>query len=55
MNHLEANGVRRVIEIGPGKVLTSQLKRSNPNLECVALDEAAALGSFESLRMSGNV
>lgn len=54
MDLLEAKGVRRVIEIGPGKILTSQLKRSNPNLECVSLDEAAALGGpLESLRVSG--
>lgn len=56
MNFLEAQGVRRVVEIGPGKSLTAQLKRSNPNLEAMSLDEAAALGkSFETLRMSGNV
>lgn len=56
MSWLEASGVRRVMEIG-GKTLTAQLKRSNPNLECIALDELAALGNapFESLRMSGNV
>jgi [acyl-carrier-protein] S-malonyltransferase len=48
MDFLEANGVRRVIEIGPGKILTSQLKRSNPNLEAVSLDEAAALPSRAS-------
>lgn len=53
MDWLESKGVRRVIEIGPGKILTAQLKRSNPNLECIALDEAAALGPFENLRVSG--
>ncbi len=44
MDWLEANGVRRVVEVG-GKLLTAQLKRSNPNLEAVSLDEAAALGA----------
>lgn len=48
MDLLEANGVRRVIEIGPGKILTAQLKRSNPNLECTSLDEAAALGAEQA-------
>ena len=45
MNMLEARGVRRVMEIGPGRILASQLKRSNPSLECMSLDEAAALAS----------
>jgi [acyl-carrier-protein] S-malonyltransferase len=45
MDMLEAKGVRRAIEIGPGRILTGQLKRSNPNLEAVSLDEAAALGA----------
>lgn len=43
MNLLQRHGVQRVIEIGPGKVLTAQLKRSNPGLEAVSLDEADAL------------
>jgi [acyl-carrier-protein] S-malonyltransferase len=56
MDTAQANGVRRVIELGPGRILTSQLKRSHPDLELGSLDEAAALKApFESLRMSGNV
>lgn len=43
MNLLETEGVKRVIEIGPGKILTGQLKRSNPGLEAISLDEAEAL------------
>lgn len=42
LDWLEANGVTRVVEIG-GKLLTAQIKRSNPNLEAVSLDESAAL------------
>jgi [acyl-carrier-protein] S-malonyltransferase len=53
MDTAQAKGVRRVIELGPGRILTSQLKRSHPDLELGSLDEAAALKSFESLRMSG--
>jgi [acyl-carrier-protein] S-malonyltransferase len=52
---IQANGVRRVIELGPGRILASQLKRSHPGLELGSLDEAAALRPFESVRMSGNV
>jgi [acyl-carrier-protein] S-malonyltransferase len=44
LDWLEANGVRRVVEIG-GKLLTAQIKRSNPDLEAVSLDETAALGA----------
>ena len=40
---LEALGVTRIIEIGPGRILINQAKRSNPGLEGVSLDEAAAL------------
>ncbi|MEK7248704.1 MAG: ACP S-malonyltransferase [Chloroflexota bacterium] len=54
MNWLEANGVRRVMEIG-GKTLTAQLKRSNPNLECIAVDEAAALGRAARTGEASNV
>jgi hypothetical protein len=36
--------VNRVLEIG-GKLLTAQLKRSNPNLHAVSFDEAAAIGT----------
>jgi [acyl-carrier-protein] S-malonyltransferase len=39
----QASGVRRVIELGPGRILTSQLKRSHPDLKLGSLDEAAAL------------
>lgn len=55
MDLLETKGVRRVIEIGPGKILTAQLKRSNPNLECISLDEAAALGKAARTGEASNV
>lgn len=42
---LERLGVKRVAEVGPGRILTAQLKRSNPGLEAISLDEAAALGA----------
>lgn len=40
-----AKGVRRVVELGPGKVLTAQLKRSHPDFELSNLDEATAIGT----------
>lgn len=55
MDLLESKGVRRVIEIGPGKILAAQLKRSNPNLECISLDEAAALGKAARTGEASNV
>jgi [acyl-carrier-protein] S-malonyltransferase len=56
MDAAQANGVRLVIELGPGRILTSQLKRSHPDLELGSLDEAASLKApLESLRMTGNV
>ena len=39
------NGVRRVIELGPGKILSGQLKRSHPDFDLSNLDEAAAVGT----------
>jgi [acyl-carrier-protein] S-malonyltransferase len=33
MDFLQAAGVQRVMEIGPGQVLTNQLKRSHPDLQ----------------------
>jgi malonyl CoA-acyl carrier protein transacylase len=40
-----AKGVRRVMELGPGKVLSAQLKRSHPDFDLSNLDEAAAVGT----------
>jgi [acyl-carrier-protein] S-malonyltransferase len=40
-----AKGVRRVVELGPGKILSAQLKRSHPDFELANMDEAAAIGS----------
>jgi [acyl-carrier-protein] S-malonyltransferase len=49
MDTAQANGVRRVIELGPGRILTSQLKRSHPDFELRSLDETAALGVKSSV------
>jgi [acyl-carrier-protein] S-malonyltransferase len=42
MDMARAKGVRRVVELGPGRVLTAQLKRSHPDFELTNLDEATA-------------
>ena len=36
---MAAAGVRRAIEVGPGKVLTAQLKRSHPGLDARPIEE----------------
>jgi [acyl-carrier-protein] S-malonyltransferase len=36
---MEAAGARRAIEVGPGKVLTAQLKRSHPGLDAQSIEE----------------
>jgi len=36
---MEAAGARRAIEVGPGKVLTAQLKRSHPRLDARSIEE----------------
>ncbi|HUF53987.1 MAG TPA: ACP S-malonyltransferase [Dehalococcoidia bacterium] len=36
---MAARGVRTMVEVGPGKTLTSQLKRSHPDLEVRAIEE----------------
>lgn len=40
---LAARGVGRIVECGPGKVLTGLSKRIAPGLDCVALQDSAAL------------
>ena len=36
---MEAAGARRAIEVGPGKVLTAQLKRCHPGLNARSIEE----------------
>jgi [acyl-carrier-protein] S-malonyltransferase len=42
---LGTKGVRRVVECGPGKVLTGLSKRIVPDIEYIALQDSAALGA----------
>jgi len=36
---MEAAGARRAIEVGPGKILTAQLKRSHPGLDARSIEQ----------------
>ena len=38
-------GVRRIVECGPGKVLTGLSKRIVPDIDCVAIQDSAALAA----------
>lgn len=38
-------GVRRIVECGPGKVLTGLSKRIVPDIECIAIQDSAALAA----------
>jgi [acyl-carrier-protein] S-malonyltransferase len=49
MDRLQGAGVTGVTEIGPGRVLTAQLKRSHPAMTGINLDEAEALRSAASV------
>ncbi len=41
IDSMESAGARRAIEVGPGKVLTAQLKRSHPGLDARSIEEIA--------------
>src|SRR5262249_15997246 len=40
---LSEMGARRVLEVGPGKVLTGLIKRIDPDLTCAAAGDAASI------------
>ena len=40
---LKANGVTRVVELGPGKVLCGLVKRITKEIECFNVEDAASL------------
>ena len=42
---LARNGVKRIVECAPGKVLTSLSKRIAGGVECVAIQDSAALSA----------
>ncbi len=48
MEYIINQGVRRFIELGPGKVLTGLLRRIDPGVDAVAIDGLAAIGQFVS-------
>jgi [acyl-carrier-protein] S-malonyltransferase len=42
VERMAASGVTTFIEVGPGRVLTGLIKRINPEVEAIALDDVAA-------------
>jgi [acyl-carrier-protein] S-malonyltransferase len=42
---LARDGVTRIVECGPGKVLTGLVKRIAPQIECVAVQDSAGLAA----------
>jgi [acyl-carrier-protein] S-malonyltransferase len=42
---LVAHGVKRIVECGPGKVLTGLSKRIASGVECIAIQDGAALSA----------
>ena len=45
VRHLQANGVTRIVECAPGKVLAGLLKRTVDDVEAVAITDSAALAA----------
>jgi [acyl-carrier-protein] S-malonyltransferase len=43
-----AAGVTRLLEVGPGKVLTGLAKRIDPSVEGIALSDRAAIDAFNA-------
>jgi [acyl-carrier-protein] S-malonyltransferase len=47
--HMVGAGVRTLIELGPGKALTTMLKRDSSELELISLDGATAMDSHSNV------
>jgi [acyl-carrier-protein] S-malonyltransferase len=45
VQRLAASGVTRIVECGPGKVLTGLSKRISSGVECIAITDSAALAA----------
>ncbi len=48
VNNLSKAGIKSVIEIGPGKVLTGLVKKINPEIVCYNIDGITSLNEFVS-------
>ncbi len=46
VKNMIAGGIRRFVEVGPGKVLQGLVKRTDPSVEILGIDTAADLGKF---------
>ena len=42
---MAAHGVKRIVECGPGKVLTGLSKRIADSVECIAIQDSASLNA----------
>jgi [acyl-carrier-protein] S-malonyltransferase len=43
VQYLAAHGIKRIVELAPGKVLTGLAKRIAPDAECIAITDSAAI------------
>ncbi|MBV8086491.1 MAG: ACP S-malonyltransferase [Chloroflexi bacterium] len=48
VRHMVAAGATRLLEVGPGKVLTGLAKRIDPAVEAIALSDRAAIDAFNA-------
>lgn len=46
INNLVNSGVTRIIELGPGKVLTGLIKKINPNIICFNINDLSSINNF---------
>jgi [acyl-carrier-protein] S-malonyltransferase len=54
VRRLVAEGVRTFIELGPGTVLTGLVKKIDPNVTAISIEDDRGLAALESLRTPGN-
>lgn len=50
---LAAQGIKRYIEVGPGKVLAGLLRRINPSLECLNMETASDVSAVKEALSQG--
>lgn len=49
ISNLVKNGIKTVVEIGPGKVLTGLVKKTNPQIECFNINDYNSLEEFTTI------
>lgn len=48
IEYLESQGVKRVIEIGPGKVISGFIRKTAPDMECVSVENSEDIRRIEN-------